>query len=150
MQHYRDVIMSVTVSRITGISIVCSAVCSGTDQRNIDALCHWPLWGESTGHRWIPLTKGSNTENVSNLRMPSWVWGPALRVEVWSWAMWGGQPFIGGHVKGQNMVNRMGTCMLAWGRLLHSLRWWHQDCHWCGVDYYTVSDGDIRTVTGVG
>ena len=21
-----------------------------------------PLWGESTGHRWIPLTKGSNAE----------------------------------------------------------------------------------------
>ena len=21
-----------------------------------------PLWGESTGHRWIPLTKASDTE----------------------------------------------------------------------------------------
>ena len=24
----------------------------------IKAPRHWPLWGEFTGHRWIPLTKG--------------------------------------------------------------------------------------------
>ena len=24
----------------------------------IQAPRHWPLWGESTGHRWIPLIKG--------------------------------------------------------------------------------------------
>ena len=23
---------------------------------------HWPLWGESTGHRWIPLTKASDAK----------------------------------------------------------------------------------------
>ena len=23
---------------------------------------YWPLWGESTGHRWIPLTKASDAE----------------------------------------------------------------------------------------
>ena len=23
---------------------------------------HWPFWGESTGHRWIPLTKASDAE----------------------------------------------------------------------------------------
>ena len=27
-------------------------------KENIKAPCHWPLWGEFTGHRWIPLTKG--------------------------------------------------------------------------------------------
>ena len=31
--HYSDDIMSATASQITGLSIVCSAVCSGTDQR---------------------------------------------------------------------------------------------------------------------
>ena len=31
--HYSDVIMSVMASQITGVSIDCSAVCSGTDQR---------------------------------------------------------------------------------------------------------------------
>ena len=28
------------------------------------ALRHWPLWGEFTGDRWIPLTRASNAENV--------------------------------------------------------------------------------------
>ena len=23
---------------------------------------HWPLWGESTGHRWFPLTEASDAE----------------------------------------------------------------------------------------
>ena len=27
-------------------------------KENIKASRHWPFWGESTGHRWIPLTKG--------------------------------------------------------------------------------------------
>ena len=27
-------------------------------KENIKAPCHWPLWGESTGDRQIPLTKG--------------------------------------------------------------------------------------------
>ena len=34
-------------------------------KENIKAPRHWPLWGESTGDRWIPLTKASNAENVS-------------------------------------------------------------------------------------
>ena len=27
-------------------------------KENIKALHHWPLWGETTGNWWIPLTKG--------------------------------------------------------------------------------------------
>ena len=27
-------------------------------KENIEAPRHWPLWGEFTGHRWIPRTKG--------------------------------------------------------------------------------------------
>ena len=27
-------------------------------KENVKAPRHWPLWGESTGDRWIPLTKG--------------------------------------------------------------------------------------------
>ena len=50
--------MSTIASQITGVSIVYSIVCSGADQRNIKAPRHWPLWGEFTGDRWIPLTKG--------------------------------------------------------------------------------------------
>ena len=34
-------------------------------KENIKAPRHWPLCGEFTGERWIPLTKAINTENVS-------------------------------------------------------------------------------------
>ena len=27
-------------------------------KKNINAPRHWPLWGEFTGDRWIPRTKG--------------------------------------------------------------------------------------------
>ena len=36
--HYRDVIMSTMASQITGVSIVCSAVCSGTDKKKTSKL----------------------------------------------------------------------------------------------------------------
>ena len=35
--HYSDVIMSAMASQITGVSIVCSIVCSGTDQRKLQS-----------------------------------------------------------------------------------------------------------------
>ena len=57
-RHYTDVINSAMASQITGVPIVCSTVCSGADQENVKAPRHWPLWGESTGDRWIQLTKG--------------------------------------------------------------------------------------------
>ena len=52
---YNDIIMT---SQITSVSIACSTVGSGADQRNIKAPRHWPLWGEFTGHRCIPRAKG--------------------------------------------------------------------------------------------
>ena len=56
-QHYSGVIMSAVASQITSLTIVYSTVYSDADQRNIKAPCHWPLWGEFTGDRWIPPTK---------------------------------------------------------------------------------------------
>ena len=56
LNHYNDVIMSVMASQIAGVSIVYSTVCSDADQRKNPR--HWPLWGEITGHRWFPRTKG--------------------------------------------------------------------------------------------
>ena len=34
-------------------------------EENIKTVRHWPLWGESTGDRWIPIKKTSNAENAS-------------------------------------------------------------------------------------
>ena len=56
LYHY-DVIMSAMASQITSVSILCSTVCSGADKKNTKASRHWPLWGKSTGDRWISLTK---------------------------------------------------------------------------------------------
>ena len=35
-------------------------------KENIKASRHWALWGEFTGDRWIPHTKGSDVENISS------------------------------------------------------------------------------------
>ena len=55
------------MSQSTGVSIVFSSVCSGAKPilENIKAPRHWLLLGESTGHQWIPFTKGQWRENVS-------------------------------------------------------------------------------------
>ena len=54
---YWLVIMRAIASQITDVSIVFSTVCSGGDQWKHKAPRHWPVWGESTVDRWIPLTK---------------------------------------------------------------------------------------------
>ena len=54
--HYSDVIMSSMSSQITSVLIVCSTVCSGTDQENIKTSRDWPLWWESAVDWWIPHT----------------------------------------------------------------------------------------------
>ena len=61
--RYSDVIMSAMASQITSVSTVCSTVCSAED--------HWPLWGESTGHRWFPFTKGQLREKCFHLMTSS-------------------------------------------------------------------------------
>ena len=41
-------------------------------KENIKALRHWPLWGEFTGHRWIPRTKGQLRGKCFHLMTSSW------------------------------------------------------------------------------
>ena len=48
--------MSAMASRIAGALIVFSTVCSGTEQENIKALRHWPLWPVDTLHKG-PVTR---------------------------------------------------------------------------------------------
>ena len=55
--------MSAMVSQITGVSIIFWNVCSGTGQRYIEALRHWPLWGAFTGG--FPSPRANYAENVS-------------------------------------------------------------------------------------
>ena len=47
--------MSAMASQVTSVSIVAQPFVKVQIKENIKA--HWPLWGESTGLWWIPLTK---------------------------------------------------------------------------------------------
>ena len=57
--HYNAVITSAMASQITSPTIVYPSVYSRRRSiENIKAPRHWSLWGEFTGDRWIPRTKG--------------------------------------------------------------------------------------------
>ena len=56
LQHYSDIIMRMMASQITRVSIVCSAVYSGADQRKHQSSASLALLRGI--HQWIPLTKG--------------------------------------------------------------------------------------------
>ena len=55
--HYSDVIMSTTAFQITGVSVVCSTVCSGADQRKHQLSASLAFVRGSTSDRCISLTK---------------------------------------------------------------------------------------------
>ena len=52
-----DVTMSIVASKITGNPSVSSTIFQAHIKEHIKAPRQWPLWGESTSDRWIPLTK---------------------------------------------------------------------------------------------
>ena len=52
--------MDLMAAQNTGNSTICSTLCSGTHNRKHQSSASHAFWGESTGHRWIPLTKGQS------------------------------------------------------------------------------------------
>ena len=64
--------MSAMTSRITSLTIVYSIVYSCADQRKHHTPRHWHLWGEFTGDRWIPRTKGQLRGKCFHLMTSSW------------------------------------------------------------------------------
>ena len=56
--YYSDVIMGAMAAQITSLIIFTQPFIQAQINENIKAPRHWPLWGEFTGHRWIPRTKG--------------------------------------------------------------------------------------------
>ena len=42
-------------------------------KENSKAPRHWPLWGEPTGHRWIPLIKGQQCGKCFHLMTSLWI-----------------------------------------------------------------------------
>ena len=65
--HYSDVIMSAMTSQITGVSIVCSLVGSGADQRKhqSSASLHGLCEGNPPVTDGLPSQRASKAENVS-------------------------------------------------------------------------------------
>ena len=57
VRHYNDVIMSSIASQIPSW-LFAQLFVQAQIKENIEAPRHWPLWGEFTGDRWIPHTKG--------------------------------------------------------------------------------------------
>ena len=74
-------IVSAMASQITRFSIFCSAVCSGADQRTHQSSASLPLRGESTGHRWIPCTKGQSSGKCFHLMTASYCSWAGLTLE---------------------------------------------------------------------
>ena len=50
--------MGAIASQVIGVSIVYLSFIQAQIKEEIKALRHCTLCGESTGHRWIPITKG--------------------------------------------------------------------------------------------
>ena len=50
--------MSEMVSQITGVPLFAQLLIQAQIKENLNAPRRWPLWGEFTGDRWIPRTKG--------------------------------------------------------------------------------------------
>ena len=64
--HYNDVMISANACQVTSLTIVCSTVYSGADERNIKARRHWSFSGEFTPVTGeFPAHMASNTEYVS-------------------------------------------------------------------------------------
>ena len=66
LTHYSDVITSAMAPRITSVSIVCPAVCSGADQRKRQSSASLAfVRGVHRRHVSFPAQRTSNAENVS-------------------------------------------------------------------------------------
>ena len=64
--------MSPMASQITSVLIVFSTIyIHGTE--NIKAPRYWPLWGETTGDRWFPITKDQWRGKYFQLMTSSWI-----------------------------------------------------------------------------
>ena len=62
--HYTDVIMSTMASQITVSQLFAQPFVQAQIKENIKAQRYWPLWGELTGDRWIPRTKGQQCRKL--------------------------------------------------------------------------------------
>ena len=58
LHHYSQVTMNAMVFQTPASRLYTHGVIQAQIKENIKVPRHWPLWGEFTGDRWIPRTKG--------------------------------------------------------------------------------------------
>ena len=68
--QYSDVVMSAMASQITGVSIVCSTVCSGVDQRKHQS--YVSLAFVRGIHRWPVYSPSQRSSNAANFSISWW------------------------------------------------------------------------------
>ena len=112
--YYSDVTMSAMAFQITGVSIVCSTVCSGIDKKTskhrVTGLCEGnpPVTG---GFHRIPHTRASNAENVS-----TW-WCHHVKCAYMSCSIW----FCCGYISGNFMPCPNGPNEKQWSFFVSSM-----------------------------
>ena len=74
--------MSAMASQITGVSIVCSTVCSGADQRKHQSCASLAFVRRS--HQWIPTQRASDAETLSIWWRHYGIASPALDRIFWN------------------------------------------------------------------
>ena len=86
--HNNGVLMDRMASQITSLTIVNCAVYSGADKKNNSkAPRHWPLCGEFTEDRWIPLHKWPVTRKMFPFDdvIMIHVWGRGINDIAYGW-----------------------------------------------------------------
>ena len=72
--HYNDIIVSAMASQITILTMInLLSRLFRLRSKKTPKRCHWPLWGEFTGDRWIPRTKGQEHGKCFHLMTSSCV-----------------------------------------------------------------------------
>ena len=83
--HNNDVIMNATASQPV-IRLFTQLFIQSQIKENMKAPRYWPLWGEFTGDRWIPRTKGQQREKCFHLMTSSCKhakWEQNMQIRPW-------------------------------------------------------------------
>ena len=81
-KHYNDVIMRAMASQITGVLVVCSAVCSGVNQRRHQSIASLAFVRGIHRWPWIPLTKSQLRGKCIHLMTSSWNYHDLVRMII--------------------------------------------------------------------
>ena len=128
--------MSAMASQSPASRLFIQAFIQALVKENIKAPRHWPLWGEFTGDRWIPHTKGQKRRKCFHLMTSSWnapIWFRfdvneirSLFRNIWleTVYLWDRQGFTECVIKGQSELRRPETieCLYTvWINTMNSL-----------------------------